>query len=373
MSQPVLTYLTTDSIAEGIGASQVLAYVERIAERGLDISLHTFEKARPTNDLRERLRRRHVRWEAHEFGRYGGVGGVGRVLRAARAVRGADLVHARSDLSAAAALLARSERWVWDVRSLWADQRIALGTLREGSSEHRILQRVEAGSARQSDAVLTLTEAVLPVLDARYGEVSGKSTVIPTCVDLERFAFAAMPSGPPWRLLLAGTLNTYYDVPLMVRFVHVARRQGQCELDLLAPGITAWEGLLDQVVTRREVATPDEMPERLRGCHAGLSVCRADAGVSLTASMPTKIGEFLATGRPVVVNPGLGDADRLLLGNACGIVLADTTDHGLAAAWAELEALMQDPGTPDRCRELARSHFDLDTAVDRLVAVYETL
>src|SRR5687768_17448837 len=47
MSMPPVTYLTTDSLAEGVGASQVLSYVERLADRGLEIVLHTFEKAAP--------------------------------------------------------------------------------------------------------------------------------------------------------------------------------------------------------------------------------------------------------------------------------------------------------------------------------------
>ena len=44
----------------------------------------------------------------------------------------------------------------------------------------------------------------------------------------------------------------------------------------------------------------------------GLAVCRADAGPALLAAMPTKIGELLASGSPVVVNRGLGDMDALI-------------------------------------------------------------
>ena len=58
----------------------------------------------------------------------------------------------------------------------------------------------------------------------------------------------------------------------------------------------------------RVSATRDEMAKLVSSCHVGLSVCRDDAGPSLQAAMPTKIGEFLASGRPVVVNPGPGDA-----------------------------------------------------------------
>lgn len=370
MRLPPLTYLATDSLAEGIGASQVLAYVERIAARGVDIELHTFEKAAPSAELKRRLQEQGIRWTPHDFGRHGSTGGITRVLVGAAALRGAELVHARSDMSAASALLARSRSWLWDVRSLWADQRIALGTLREGSPEHRVFQRVERAAARRSEAIVTLTEAVLPVLDGRFGPVSHKATVIPTCVDCDRFPLVEPPAGPPWRVLLAGTLNTYYDVPLMARFMQVGRRRGIAELQLVAPTATAWDDLLSTVGAQRTSALPEQMPSRIADCHVGLSVCRADAGVSLTASMPTKIAEFLATGRPVVVNPGLGDADVLVKSHGTGIVLDDPSDQGLEDAWDRLEQLLTDPDTPVRCRALARSHFDLDGAVDQLVGVY---
>lgn len=279
-------------------------------------------------------------------------------------------MHARSDMAAASTMLAGVDRWLWDVRSLWADQRIALGALRAGSPEHRVLQRVERAAARRAGALVTLTDAVVPVLEERHAvALRERTTVIPTCVDLERFAAAPLPSGPP-RLLLAGTLNTYYDVPLMARFAKVGRERAGAALDVLSPGGTPWDALLAEAGAQRAVAAPADMPARVAASSAGLSVCRTDAGVSLTAAMPTKIAEFLAVGRPVVVNPALGDADRLVREGAAGVVLADVSDSGLERSWEELESLLADPDTPARCRRLARQHFDLDDGVDRLLQAY---
>ena len=371
MSLPPLTYLTTDSLAEGVGASQVLAYVERLATQGVDVHVHSFEKVAPTPELRQRLLAQGIAWTPHDFGALGSRGGLKRVFRLARAARGAPLVHARSDLAAAAALIGRPERWLWDVRSLWADQRIALGALRAQSPEDRVLRAIEHGAARRSTAVVTLSNAVLPVLDQRHGGVvSAKATVIPTCVDLTRFVPAEMPREGPMQLLLAGTINAYYDVPTMVRFVQVGQRRGGAALRLLSPAATAWDEVLGTVAAQRASATPAEVPDHVARSHVGLSVCRVDAGVSLTAAMPTKVAEFLATGRPVVVNPGLGDADRLLEAAGAGVVLRDLSQEGLESSWDELSELVADPGTPGRCRALAEQHFDVDQAVERLLEVY---
>lgn len=374
MTLPELTYLTTDSVSEGIGASQVSAYVGRLAERGLRINLHTFEKRVPERDMRMLFAERGVTWTPHPFGRLGGRGGVARVLTGAAAIRGAELVHARSDLAAASALLSRHRLWLWDIRSLWAEERIVVGALRRGSPEHRVMRRIEAASATRSSAVVTLAAAALPVLEEQHGiSFAEKATVIPTCVDLARFALAPMPEPDPLRLLLAGTMNAYYDVPLMTRFVTTGQRRRPATLALLAPDTTAWEHVLGSFGVERASARPEDVPGHLAGAHVGLSVCKADAGVSLSARMPTKIGEFLAVGRPVVVNAGLGDADVLVEEARAGIVLRDLSDEGLEEAWDALERLLADPETPQRCRALAEQHFDLDVGVDKLIGIYNRM
>jgi glycosyltransferase involved in cell wall biosynthesis len=115
------------------------------------------------------------------------------------------------------------------------------------------------------------------------------------------------------------------------------------------------------------------MAQHVGAHHAGIAVCRLDAGVSLKAAMPTKLAEFLAVGRPIVVNAGLGDMAGLLAGRGCGVALAATDRASVAHAADELLLLVDDPATPSRCRALAEDHFDLDRAVRALAALYRSL
>ena len=93
----------------------------------------------------------------------------------------------------------------------------------------------------------------------------------------------------------------------------------------------------------------------------------------MQAAMPTKIGEFLASGRPGVGNPGLGDAAGLVERSDCGVVYGRSSSTGVTEAVDRLELLLADPDLPGRCRSLAEAHFDLDRGVDRLLAVYGEL
>jgi len=371
VTPPPVTYLTMDSLAEGVGASQVLSYAERLSERGVPMTLHTFEKLQPAPELQQRLSDRQVEWHPHPFGAFGARGGVARMLTGARAVRHACLVHARSDLAACSAMVAGVDTWLWDVRSLWSDQRVALDEMRANGLEHRLLRRIEGAAARRSTAVVTLTEAVIPVLEHRHGvSLQPRASVITTCVDCRRFEPSPLPPGDVVAML-AGTLNRYYDVPLMLRLIEKWQSRRAVSLEVLAPGRTPWDDDLSRVGALRSSASFAQMPSRIAATHVGLSVCRADAGVSLSASMPTKLGEFLASGRPVVVNIGLGDAGELVESHRAGVAIRPGDD--LDRVLDDLDALLADPTTPQRCRWLAEAKFDLDHAADELVQIYERM
>jgi glycosyltransferase involved in cell wall biosynthesis len=102
-----------------------------------------------------------------------------------------------------------------------------------------------------------------------------------------------------------------------------------------------------------------------------MSICKEDAGPSLKAAMPTKIAEFLAIGRPVVVNTGLGDCDELLAKNGAGVIISRNDDLKLKAK--ELIELIHDKKSPQRCRNLAESNFDLNKGVRSYLDSYDAL
>src|SRR3954451_4852194 len=73
---PPLTYLTVDSLTEGVGLSQVVPYVSRLAAGGMPVTLHPFEKEDPPASLRNRLAAVGVRWRAHRFLSAGPLAGL---------------------------------------------------------------------------------------------------------------------------------------------------------------------------------------------------------------------------------------------------------------------------------------------------------
>jgi glycosyltransferase involved in cell wall biosynthesis len=256
------------------------------------------------------------------------------------------------------------------MRGFWADEKIEVGALRPGSPEDKVMRAIERRSARSAGAILTLASAAIPVLISRHGEaVKDKTHVIATCVDLARFLPREMPPRPV-RLLISGTLNSRYDVVGMTRFARHLARQGPMQLEVLCPDPARWEALLTSEGAVLGKAEPSEMPTQVAASHAGLALLKQSATVANKASMPTKLGEFLACGRPVVVSPGIGDMDELLARYDCGVSIDPSSDDALEVGVAKLDQLLQDPGVAGRCRSLAEDHFNLERAVTTLLNVY---
>jgi glycosyltransferase involved in cell wall biosynthesis len=256
------------------------------------------------------------------------------------------------------------------MRAFWREQRVAVGLMAAESPEARVMKAVETGAARSSDGVVTLSQAAIDILAERYGDqIRAKSRVIPTCVDLDLFAPAAPAESPPLRVLLAGTLNGLYDVPTMLRLVERLRQRVSTTLTVLAAGPTPWRDQFEHFGASVTAVSADRMPEQIAAHHLGLSVVR-DVGVSNAAATPTKIGEFLACGRPIVVNCGLGDMEQLLKRYDCGVALRGGDVAELDRAADEIVRLFDDPTIGARCRALATEHFNLERGVDTLLELY---
>ena len=81
MTKYDLTYATVDSLAEGVGSSQIAPLMEKLSHHGMKINLLTFEKESPPNSLVERMMKAGVEWTRVPFGNNGLFGGISRTIK----------------------------------------------------------------------------------------------------------------------------------------------------------------------------------------------------------------------------------------------------------------------------------------------------
>lgn len=394
--------MSYDGALEPLGESQVVGYLERLAAH-YRITLLSFEKPADLADatrveaLGRRLADAGIRWRPLRYRKRPPVLSTvwdvlrGLVVALHEAWRGrVRLVHARGYVAALVALpvcrIARA-RFLFDMRGLWPDEKVDAGLWRQGSPLYRLTKRCERRFLASADATVSLTAAGVDALRARgYLREDAVVDIIPTCTDLRRFTpgpadavlAARLGIGDAPVIGCAGTMSLWYLRRAMLEYLAILTHalnpltvlivtrddHGALRREAIAAGVPA--GRLR--ITRASFA---EMPAHLRLMHAGLFFIKPTFAKQATAA--TKLGEFLATGVPVIINDGVGDSGRVVREGRAGLVLPDTTPRTLAGSVRAVAALLDDPAVRARCRATAERWFDLDAGVERYARVYARL
>lgn len=396
-------YLSYDGILEPLGASQVVSYLERLADT-YAITLLSYEKR---CDLRDRPRRQAmatrlkvvgIRWIRLRYHKRPSLAATGYdvligllvgilVCRQGR-VR---LVHARGYV---ASVIAHSlkrlcgVKFLFDLRGFWPEEKVDAGQWTRTALAYRLAKRWERTFFHEADAIVSLTaEGVRAFATLGYRVAATTSVeIIPTCADLRRFSPGPKDPQLMDRLGLGGatvagstgTLSTWYlRGPTLRYLAQIARELSDVKVLLVTRDDHAAlrrDALAAGIPPHRLVITAadfDAMPAYVRLMDVGVFFIKAC--FSKKASAPTKLAEFLGTGVPVVINDGIGDSGAIVREHGVGVVLSDTHEAIGEASLPKVTALLRDPERIIRCRRVAERFFDLDVGVQRYDALYGQL
>jgi glycosyltransferase involved in cell wall biosynthesis len=394
-------WVTYDGLLEPLGESQVVAYVAGLARRHA-ITVVSFEKPgdladrERTSAMAARLREHGVRWVRLRYHKspplpataWDLVRGCARAGLAGRTVR---IAHGRGYVASMLALFLKrlhGARFLFDMRGFLPEEKAQSGQWPRGSRVYELAKRWERRFFESADAIVSLTQAGVDALPSLgYGIAAGTPIeVIPTCTDLGRFRPGARNEALARHLGVdggrvigtTGTLSNWYlrEETLRAMGVLVNRLprakvllvtredHGRLREDAIHAGIPADRLVLAQA----EFA---EMPDYLRLFDLGVFFITPT--FSKRGSAATKLGEFLATGVPVVINDGVGDSGAIVRGGEAGVVLPSAGLADLEEALLRIERMLDAPSTSHRCRETARRHFDLAAGIERYAALYARL
>jgi glycosyltransferase involved in cell wall biosynthesis len=115
----------------------------------------------------------------------------------------------------------------------------------------------------------------------------------------------------------------------------------------------------------------DRVHEVLQGQMA--SVMFFTGGLSKLGSSPTRMGEVLGCGLPVVANGGVGDVARIIRKYRVGVLAEGSGCREMEAAWDNLQRLLADPGLATRCRETAEKVFSLKVGTEQYSELYSEI
>jgi glycosyltransferase involved in cell wall biosynthesis len=212
--------------------------------------------------------------------------------------------------------------------------------------------------------------------------------VIPCCADVQTITGQAderdaargdLGAGDRPVLVYVGKFTGWYMEREMVDFYAVARATIPDLLFVVvtqadrAPALAALGARqIDETDFRITSAPPGEIGRYLAAADAGIALIRPC--LSKISSSPTKVGEYLGAGLPVISGRGIGDVDQLLSADGVGVLLDEFSVSAYETAASRLSALIADAQTADRCRSVARRELSLrEVGVPRYDRVYRRL
>jgi glycosyltransferase involved in cell wall biosynthesis len=392
---PGVLYISYDGMLEPLGQSQVLAYLERLV-RGRRIHLISFEKAADwansanVDATRRRIADAGIRWNPLRYHKspsapataYDVAAGTALALMLALRHR-ITFIHARSYVAGVMALAvkrATGARFLFDMRGLWADERVDGGLWPAIGALYRAAKKVERSLLLGADRVVTLTHAS-EVEIRRFDYLAARLppiTVIPTCVDLDRFRIQGPHQIVPFVLGYVGSVGTWYLLDDMLRcFVLLREEVPGARLLIVNRGE---HPLIVERAAAHGLAAADlelvaashaEVPALIARMSAGMALIKP--AYSKIASAPTKLGEYLGCGVPCLGNAGVGDVKEVLEGRRVGVALPDFSDAALRHNLGRFVALVGDKGVQQRCRNTAEELFSLERGVASYDAIYREL
>lgn len=367
MSGYKVAFFTHDSIQEGVGKSQILALCSKLAVAGNQITLYSFEKQNVDTELIQLVKKQNIEWIWFPFKSGGIYQSYKRIRQLQKIDREFDLIHARGDLPAFAAVLRKKERVIWDIRSLWVLQRRILDRKRFNKFVIFAVNRICQYTSKRVAGYNTLSHAVKEDIVKIYPKMPMHNAVVSTCVDTDYFLFKPKVQKNPIALL-SGTYNEIYDSILIREFVSYMKTNYENQV-LWAKGAESLSKELDLGQDEVKILDYEDMPDVIENSSYGIAVCKNNLGISLKAAMPTKIAEFLAIGRPVVVNSNLGDVRRLLIEEGVALALDNFSDIPVVAK--NLTEMISDPLVQSKCRSVALSYFSLEKAAESYMNLYD--
>ena len=384
-------YVCYQSISEPLTQTQVVAYLEGIAMAGNGIVLLTFEPTALTSEetirWRGLLRQKGITWYWIRYHKrptapataWDICAGVFCGLRLIRR-HSVSMVHARVHVPGVIGLILKrltGVKLLFDIRGFIAEEYVDNGNWPAGGILFRTTKRIERRLVRAADGIVVLTNRARVFLQESYpAESAGKPIeVIPCCVDLrhiEQCPPRPESSSAPdsaFTITYVGKLGGWYLSKEMAAFIAAAARLcpevrwevwTQSDPCLLRPHLDSMN-INDRVSIGR--LPHDQVLSRTAQADAAIAFYKP--GFSTIGCSPTKVGEYLAAGLPVLATAGIGDLDGVLQGRsgmgAVGCTISSFDDETYSAMFGKLRDLLAESGIRERCRASARQHFDLHT------------
>ena len=393
-------YISYDGIADPLGQSQIVPYLKGISKKA-NIHVISFEKTHSSSEYIDNLVRdfdqHKITWDRLVFSNKKGFffkaydffvlhKEVLKYLISSNI----DVIHSRGLPPAITATfmgLFFRVKLLFDMRGLWADERITKGGWSDNNwidkFQYKIFKQLERFVIKRSSRVVTLTESVIDELEKIQPGVSEKITTIPCAADFRHFfpehdlkRAELKLNGSDFILGYLGSVGPLYQFDKFLDLFKVLKINNE---NIKALIVTNNLNEASDQIKKSNLSLTDsnliltgatraEVSGYINCMDVMVSFCTN--AYSAKGASPTKIGEALACGVPVLSNKGIGDTDAILSYINGGMILPQLESNDFSKYTKQIMELklLKSKDLSQRAKRI----FDLEIAINKYLKVYET-
>jgi glycosyltransferase involved in cell wall biosynthesis len=308
------------------------------------------------------------------------------------------IIHCRSYLAALIGLRMKRKygtKFIFDMRGFWADERVEGGLWNLKNPVFRLVYNYfkakETEFLEEADFTISLTHAAKqeilswPTLKSNSLSIE----VIPCCADLQHFNRQNVRKDDSmllrnklgiteaeFVLVYLGSLGTWYKLDEMLRFFKVLLTYKPHAKFLILTKDVDYPlfSLIDEIGIPEEKivlqsAERQEVPTYLSLSH--LAIFFYHPTFSKKATSPTKQGELMGMGIPIICNAGVGDTSMIIRESDSGVVIEEFSESSYIDICQNLEKILSMPLM--KIVESASDIYSLDRGVEGYARVYEKI
>lgn len=401
-------FISYDGMTDPLGQSQVIPYLQGLSRAGYKMFLISCEKEQVyhqnKNYIQELLDKSNITWIPLNYTKNPPVLStlldVMKMRKAAKKLHkaeGIDMVHTRAGVPALVGLWMKKKmgvKFMNDIREFYADSRVEGGMWNKSnplySTIYNFFAKQESEQVKQSDGIVCLTYAAEKIIKT-WPEYKKDTPleVIPCSADLDLFDYSKINateksvlkkelniSDDDFVISYLGSIGGWYLTAEMLQFCKLlSKRMPAAKFLFISPHrheeikaiAVQYEIPADKVIVKK--ASRLQVPLMLS--LSSYSIFFIKPCYSKQSSSPTKHGEIMAMGIPVITNGGVGDVAEIVQTTNSGIVINEFIDEVYQKAIAGIENKKDYDKAAIRAG--AQKWYSLDNAIEKYTRIYKAI
>lgn len=403
-----ILFISYDGMTDPLGQSQVIPYLQGLSRAGFKIFLLSCEKKqvflqnKPV--VKKILEGYNITWIPLNYTKtppvFSTILDIIKLRKAAKKIHREnklDMVHTRPGVPELVGLWMKKTmevKFLNDIREFYADSRVEGGMWRLSNplykAIYRFFKRKETESVSKSDGIVCLTYAAEKIIkEWKEYKSNIPLQVIPCSADLSLFDPAKISEAEKTTLRSAlniskddfvisylGSIGGWYLTDEMMQFCKVLtdkirtakilfispHRHDEIRVAASKYGID-----IDKVIIQK--AGRQEVPKLVS--LSNYSVFFIKPCYSKQSSSPTKHGEIMAMGIPLITNSGVGDVETISNRYNAGIIIHEFNEKEFIKVASQVAA-----GATfniEEIRQGAKEVYSLERAVEKYIAIYNSI